>query len=85
MIRISPKPHEQTTEGLRVYLEADTQLALTSPEAQRFVFNYAKSAGFGEYGLNKFVELPKKESKEYPHIGYWLFLPSQWNRNSIRL
>lgn len=85
MIKISDLKHEAGADGLRVYLEADTQLALTSPEAQRLVFNYAKHAGYVEYGLNKFVPTATQPQHEYPHQGYWLFLPSQWNRHSIRL
>lgn len=85
MIRLGSTKHETTAEGLRVYLEADTQLALTSPEAQRLAFNYAKSAGYNDYGLNKFVVTESSFPEDYPHKGYWLFLPSQWNRNSIRV
>lgn len=85
MIRLGSTKHETTAEGLRIYLEADTQLALTSPEAQRLAFNYAKSAGYNDYGLNKFVPTETNSVDEYAHRGYWLFLPSQWNRNSIKL
>ena len=88
MIRIaSQRPHEDTDEGLRVFLEGDSHLALTSPEAQRLVFNYAKSAGYATHGLNKFVPISEKmeNTEVFSQRGYWVLLPAQWNRNSVRV
>lgn len=88
MIRISSiSPLENTADGLRVYLESDSRLALTSPEAQRLVFNYAKTAGFNDYGLNKFISMPEEigSSETFSQRGYWLLLPSQWNRNTVKV
>jgi hypothetical protein len=86
MIRISPlKPHTVDAEGLKVHLEGSTSIALTSPEAQRFVFNYVKSAGLGEYGMNKFVQETESSDPVFTSKGYWLLLPSQWNRTSVRV
>lgn len=89
MIRVASisSPFESTADGLRVYLEGDSRLALTSPEAQRLVFNYAKSAGFNDYGLNKFVEMPENitSNETFSQRGYWLLLPSQWNRNQVKV
>ena len=87
MIRISPdKKHEKTTEGLRVYVEGYTTLALTSPEAQRLVFNYAKESGFREYGMNKFIaDSALTQDPAYAAQGYWLMLPSQWNSKSVNV
>jgi len=85
MIRISPiNKHEQIQdEGLRVYIEGVAPLALTSPEAQRMVFNYVKEAGLKEYGMNKFVAMESRNLSNndlYPYKGYWLMLPNQWNQ-----
>ena len=87
MIRISPdKKHEKTPEGLKVYVEGYTTLALTSPEAQRLVFNYAKESGFKEYGMNKFIGNSEQNADStYAAQGYWLMLPSQWNSKSVNV
>lgn len=87
MIRISPKKHESTPEGIRVYVEGMSQIALTSPEAQRMVFNYAKSAGLNTYGLNKYVTMPEdmNSSEVFSQRGYWLLLSNQWNDNVVRV
>jgi len=88
MIRIAPyNSHEDTDEGLKVYLEGDSKLAMTSPEAQKLVFNYAKSAGFNTHGLNKFVAISEKISntETFSQRGYWILLPTKWNKNSIRV
>jgi len=88
MLRLSPeKKHELTDAGLQVYLEAEHSLALTSPEAQRFVSNYAKDQGFGSYGLNKFVKSAENmtNGELWPQRGHWLLLPAQWNKKSIRV
>jgi hypothetical protein len=87
MIKISTKKHEEVPdEGLRVYVDGNSFLALTSPEAQRMVYNYIKEAGYSGYGLNKFIPNDRETSDSvFPKTGYWLFLPTQWNRNSIRV
>jgi hypothetical protein len=87
MIRISPNKHETTPEGIRVYVEGMSQIALTSPDAQRLVFNYAKSAGLNSHGLNKYVALPEDMSNTevFSQRGYWLLLPTQWNNNVVRV
>lgn len=88
MLRLSPdKKHELTDAGLQIHLEAEHTLALTSPEAQRFVANYAKDQGFTGYGLNKFVKSTENMAKGelWSQRGHWLLLPSQWNKNSIRV
>ena len=87
MIRISSKKHESTPEGVRVYIEGMSQLALTSPEAQRLVFNYVKSAGLNSHGLNKYVTLPEdmSDNEVFSQKGYWLLLPTQWNDNVVRV
>jgi|688.fasta_scaffold00026_68 hypothetical protein len=87
MVRICPnKKHEVTNDGLCVFVEGPSSLALTSPEAQRMVFNYVKESGLQGYGMNKFI--PNADAKiegPYSFQGHWLLLPSQWNRNSIRV
>lgn len=87
MIRISPKKHESTPEGVRVYVEGMSQIALTSPEAQRMVFNYAKSAGLNSHGLNKYVAMPEdmSDTEVFSQRGYWLLLSNQWNDNVVRV
>jgi hypothetical protein len=87
MIRISSKKHETTPDGVRVYIEGMSQLALTSPEAQRLVFNYAKSAGLDNYGLNKYVATPEDmhNGEVFSQSGYWVLMPSQWNQNVVRV
>lgn len=87
MIRISPKKHESTPEGIRVYVEGMSQIALTSPEAQRMVFNYAKSAGLNSHGLNKYVAMPEdmSDTEVFSQRGYWLLLSNQWNDNVVRV
>jgi hypothetical protein len=87
MIRISPKKHETTPEGIKVYIEGMSQIALTSPEAQRLVFNYAKSAGLNSHGLNKYVAMPEETSNPevFSQRGYWILLPTQWNDNVVRV
>lgn len=87
MIRISPKKHESTPEGIRVYVEGMSQIALTSPEAQRMVFNYAKSAGLNSHGLNKYVAMPEDmgDTEVFSQRGYWLLLSNQWNDNVVRV
>jgi hypothetical protein len=87
MIRISPKKHETTSEGIRVYVEGMSQIALTSPDAQRLVFNYAKSAGLDSHGLNKYVSMSEDMSNTevFSQRGYWLLLPTQWNNNVVRV
>jgi len=86
MIRLSPtSPHTIDSEGLKVHMEGSTSIALTSPEAQRFVANYTKSAGLQGYGLNKFVAVGSTNDPTYSAAGYWLLLPSQWNRDSVRV
>lgn len=87
MIKISEKRHEEVpSEGLRVHVDGNSFLALTSPEAQRMVYNYVKEAGYSGYGLNKFI--PSEQDTPDPvfaKTGYWLFLPTQWNRSSVRV
>lgn len=87
MIRISPKKHESTPEGIRVYVEGMSQIALTSPEAQRMVFNYAKSAGLNSHGLNKYVAMSEDmgNTEVFSQRGYWLLLSNQWNDNVVRV
>jgi hypothetical protein len=90
MIRISPvKKHEQVQdEGLRVHVEGAAPLALTSPEAQRMVFNYVKEAGLSGYGMNKFMPADSANinaNDPYPYKGYWLMLPSQWNQKVVKV
>lgn len=87
MIRISPKKHESTPEGVRVYVEGMSQIALTSPEAQRMVYNYAKSAGLNSHGLNKYVAMPEdmSDTEVFSQRGYWLLLSNQWNDNVVRV
>mgnify|MGYP003336035572 CR=1 FL=1 len=87
MVRIpSDKKHEVTSEGLRVFVEGPSSIALTSPEAQRLVYNYAKESGFREYGMNKFVpDQAQGQDATYSAKGYWLLLPSQWNSKSVRV
>lgn len=87
MIRISPKKHESTPEGVRVYVEGMSQIALTSPEAQRMVFNYAKSAGLNSHGLNKYVAMSEdmSDTEVFSQRGYWLLLSNQWNDNVVRV
>lgn len=87
MIRISSKKHESTPEGIKVYIEGMSQIALTSPEAQRLVFNYAKSAGLNTHGLNKYVAMSEDmdNTEVFSQRGYWLLLPNQWNSNVVRL
>ena len=85
MIRISPsKQHEITEEGVKVHLEGHSALALTSPEAQRLVFNYAKESGFNEHGMNKFIHTPSDiQDPTYTAQGYWLMLHTRWNSKSV--
>ena len=87
MIKISDKRHEEVaSEGLRVHVDGNSFLALTSPEAQRMVYNYVKEAGYSGYGLNKFIPLEQDNSDPvFSKTGYWLFLPTQWNRSSVRV
>jgi hypothetical protein len=88
MVRIpKDKKHELTQEGLRVFVEGPAQMALTSPEAQRLVYNYVKEAGLAGYGMNKFVPADSNASSEdpYPYKGYWLMLSNQWNQKSVNL
>ena len=87
MVRINnTKKHEVTSEGLKVYLEGPSPIALTSPEAQRLVFNYAKESGFKDYGMNKFVPLTKDlKDNVFTSSGYWLMLPTQWNSRSVKV
>lgn len=87
MVRIpNDKQHEVTSEGLRIFVEGPSSIALTSPEAQRLVYNYAKESGFREYGMNKFVAAdPATKEGAYPAQGYWLLIPSQWNTRSVRV
>lgn len=87
MVRISENTrHELTEDGLRVYVEGPSPIALTSPEAQRLVFNYAKEAGFNGYGMNKFVSEDQRTADEvFRTRGYWLLKPSQWNTRSVRV
>jgi len=90
MVRISKdKKHEFTQEGLCVFVEGPAQLALTSPETQRLVYNYVKEAGFKDYGMNKFVYTSTNSNTGaedlYPFKGYWLMLSNQWNQKSVKL
>jgi len=88
MVRIpKDKKHELTQEGLRVFVEGPAQMALTSPEAQRLVYNYVKEAGLAGYGMNKFVPADSNTSPgdPYPYKGYWLMLSNQWNQKSVNL
>jgi len=88
MVRISKdKKHEFTQEGLCVFVEGPAQLALTSPETQRLVYNYVKEAGFKDYGMNKFVPADSNPNPGdlYPYKGYWLMLSSQWNQKTVNL
>lgn len=83
MVRIpQDKTHEMTSEGLRVFVEGPTNLALTSPETQRMVYNFAKESGYHDYGMNKFVDSPSEASSAR---GYWLLKPTQWNTRSVRV
>jgi hypothetical protein len=90
MIKISnEKKHEFTKDGLCVFIEGTSMLALTSPEAQKLVYNYVKESGFKDYGMNKFVfegdnELSKTNIKNNKlYSGYWVLLPRQWNQRSV--
>jgi hypothetical protein len=84
MIRISEsKTHEMTNEGLKVFLEGPTNMALVSPEAQRMVYTFAKQSGYLDYGMNKFVDSPPEPGKSAQ--GYWLLKPTQWNTRSVRV
>ena len=86
MLRISPeRKHELSAQGgLKVYVEGLSDMALTSPEAQRLVFNYVKEAGFKDYGMSKLTNLePLDGSIEFPHIGYWELTPRQWHQGQV--
>ena len=87
MVRISENvKHEMTEDGLRVYVEGPSPIALTSPEAQRLVYNYAKEAGFNGYGMNKFIaEDGSTADTVFRTRGYWLLKPSQWNTRVMRV
>jgi len=90
MVKISEgKKHEITQEGLCVFVEGPAPLALTSPEAQRLVYNYVKEAGITGYGMNKFVPMDAlphiRAGDPYPYKGYWLMLANQWNKKSINV
>lgn len=85
MVRICQnKKHEITNDGLCVFVEGPSSLALTSPEAQRMVFNYVKESGLKGYGMNKFIAADNANTEgPFSFQGHWLLLPNQWNRNSI--
>jgi hypothetical protein len=87
MVRIPENPrHELTDDGLRVYVEGPSPIALTSPEAQRLVYNYAKEAGFKDYGMNKFVDSQEPTlDNVFRSRGYWLLKPTQWNTRTVRV
>jgi len=87
MVRIAEtNRHELTEDGLRVYVEGPSPIALTSPEAQRMVYNYAKEAGFNNYGMNKFVDSQEQTADTVFRVrGYWLLKPAQWNTKVVRV
>lgn len=87
MIKISDeKSHEVTSDGLKVFVEGRSYIALTSPDAQRLVYKFAKEKGFFDYGLNKFLEgLEPSGDPNFPVRGSWLLKSSQFNTKLVRL
>lgn len=75
-----------TSEGLKVFVEGPSSVALASTDAQRLVYGYAKQSGFHEYGMNRFMEeLQSTGDPVFSVRGCWLLKSSQWNTRSVRL